>query len=79
MTNSFSVALPDCVLTNADILWARNGACPARPKWLSFESGTKSVNFTIDPKLVLRLRGDTLHLGLLMNETENTIPDGPCG
>lgn len=78
MSNTFSVALPDCVFTGTDILWARNGACPARPKWLSFESGTKSVNFAIDPSLVLRLKGDSLHLGLLMTDTENTVPDGPC-
>lgn len=78
VANNFSVALPGCVFTNAGFLWARNGACTARSKWLSFESGTQSLDFAIDPHLVERLNGDTLHLGLLMNVTEKKIPDAPC-
>lgn len=78
MTNDVNITLPDCVPTNTDILWARAGACPARQKWLSFEFGTKSIKFTLNPNLIVRMSGDALHLGVLLNDTSTTIPDGPC-
>jgi len=71
--NSFSIDLPSCVKTNADILLCQAGKCtdicPRRKECLSFAEGTQSLAFTLDPTIQTQAQGDFLHLALRVTAT----------